>query len=571
MHLVSVFVPLLLVVPLLPAQSTIFTINGGAAGDSVGVSASGAGDVDGDGVNDFIVGTPFDDNNGSNSGSAQVYSGQLGTILYSFDGDSAGDLFGAAVSGAGDVDADGYADLIVGAQLDDNNGANSGSARVFSGKDGSVLYTFDGDSAGDQLGASVSSAGKVNVDANNDLIVGAPGDDNNGSNSGSARVFSGVDGSILYTFDGDSAGDQFGFSVSGAGKVNAGPERDCIVGAPGDDNNGSGSGSARVFSGVDGSIIYTFDGDSPGDAFGGAVSSAANIDGDAFVDLVVGAYLDDNGSAGSGSVRVFAGIDGSVLYTFNGDAESDGMGWSVKSAGDVNADGRTDIIAGAWRVDTPALEAGSARVYSGLDGSIIFTVEGEDEGDSMGWSVSGMGDINGDGNADLLVGLRGDDPNGDGSGSVRVVSGDALTFTSDVSTVSLASGGTQNLFLDAGVAHADAAYAVLESLGTSPGFVFGVDTIPLNPDVWFWVTVSNISNPGGFTNPYENPFVDYSGFLDAGGSAVASFTLHDSGVRHPDLNDPALIGITFWKAYVVHHLVFGIEHISNVLPMTITP
>ncbi len=112
------------------------------------------------------------------------------TILFTFDGDSAGDFFGISVSGAGDVNADGFADLIVGANGDDNNGTRSGSARVFSGLDGSILFTFDGDSAGDRFGTSVSGAGDVNGDGFADLIIGAHLDDNNGTDSGSARVIS---------------------------------------------------------------------------------------------------------------------------------------------------------------------------------------------------------------------------------------------------------------------------------------------------------------------------------------------------------------------------------------------
>src|SRR5690606_28077584 len=159
---------------------------------------SGAGDVNNDGFGDLIAGAIGDDNNGSGSGSARVFSGADGSILYTFDGDSADDQFGESVSGAGDVNNDGFEDLIVGASFDDNNGSNSGSARVFSGADGSSLYTFDGDSAFDFLGVSVSGAGDVNGDGFDDLIIGASFDDNSGSNSGSARVFSGADGAALY-------------------------------------------------------------------------------------------------------------------------------------------------------------------------------------------------------------------------------------------------------------------------------------------------------------------------------------------------------------------------------------
>ncbi|XOV77214.1 MAG: integrin alpha [Phycisphaerales bacterium] len=216
---------------------------------------------------------PFDDNNGSGSGSARVFSGADGSVFFTFDGDAADDQFGWSVSGAGDVNGDGFDDFIVGAPFGSTNGIVSGSARVFSGNDGSILYTFYGDSVEDAFGYSVSGAGDVNGDGFDDLVVGAYFESTNGTASGSARVLSGADGSILYTFYGDSAGGWFGFSVSGAGDVDGDGFDDFIVGAPFDDNSAINSGSARVFSGADGSVLFAFSGDSP-DGFFGARSAA---------------------------------------------------------------------------------------------------------------------------------------------------------------------------------------------------------------------------------------------------------------------------------------------------------
>ena len=400
-----------------------YTRNGDSANDAFGFAVAGAGDVNNDGYADLIIGAEWDDNNGTDSGSARILNGVSSNILYTFNGDSAGDYYGNSVDAAGDINADGYDDVIVGAYLDDNNGSASGMARVLSGANGAILYSLNGDSAGDEFGFSVSGARDVNGDGYPDLIVGAYRDDNNGTDSGSARVFSGATGSILYTFNGDSANDFFGSAVSGAGDVNNDGYADLVVGARLDDNTGADSGSARVFSGIDGSILYTFNGDAAGDSFGYSVSGAGDVNNDGYADIVVGALNNDNNGSNAGQVKVFSGQNGSVLYTVLGDGAGDNLGMSVSDAGDVNSDGYDDVILGAGRDDNSGTDSGSARVVSGSNGAVLYVFNGDSSGDYLGEGVAGAGDVDNDTYADLIVGAWGDDNTGSGAGSVRVYSG----------------------------------------------------------------------------------------------------------------------------------------------------
>ena len=342
------------------------------------------GDVNGDGVPDFIVGAYLDDpaGGGTNAGSAYVFSGADGSLLYQVSGDSTGDFFGNSVSIAGDVNGDGRADFIVGVILDDpaGGGTNAGSAYVFSGADGSLLYQVTGDSTGDNFGYSVSGPGDVDGDGRADFIVGAQGDNpaGGGTDAGSAYVFSGADGSLLYHRTGDTLGDRFGYSVSGAGDVNGDGRADFIVGAQGDDPAGGGTnaGSAYVFSGADGSLLYHATGDTSNDQFGHSVSGAGDMNGDGVPDFIVGAYA--NVTVGvetdAGSAYVFSGADGSLLYHRTGDTAGDKFGVSVSGAGDVNGDGRADFIVGAHRDDPSGggTDAGTAYVFSGADGSLLY-------------------------------------------------------------------------------------------------------------------------------------------------------------------------------------------------------
>jgi hypothetical protein len=326
-----------------------------------------AGDVNRDGHDDFIVGAPAATTNGYGSGAAIVFSGKDGAAIHTFDGERppytmASSGFGNVVSAAGDVNADGYADVIVGAPYDDKGGTDSGSVSVYSGIDGTRLYKLRGRYNDDRFGSWVASAGDVNKDGLADFIVGAPGV-GRGNNSwwGEVLIFSGENGGVIHKFSED-----YSTSVgSGVGDIDLDGYADVIVGAPVGNN---WFGRARVLSGRDGHTIYVFDGDAEGNRFGQSVAGAGDVDADGYPDLIVGAPYDDNNGDDSGSAVVFSGKSGRIIYTFNGGQARDRFGWEVGGVGDINGDGFGDVIVRKGGGD------GLARVFSGRDARLLHVL-----------------------------------------------------------------------------------------------------------------------------------------------------------------------------------------------------
>ncbi|MEW5873842.1 MAG: thrombospondin type 3 repeat-containing protein [Candidatus Zixiibacteriota bacterium] len=396
------------------------TVSGAAAADYLGVAVAGAGDVDNDGVRDIIVGASGSDVPGLDAGQAFVYSGLTGALIHTFDGESAGDEFGRAVAGAGDVNSDGFDDVIIGAYLNGAGGVDAGRAYVFSGQDASLLYTLTGAATGDQFGWSVAGVGNANGDGYDDFAVGAPFNDAAAGDAGQVIVYSGLNGSVLLTLNGAAGGDLFGFAVGGAGDVNSDGFDDVIVGATENDAGGNAAGRAYVHSGQTGAVLQTVTGLVGGDRLGYSVDGVGDVNGDGFGDFLAGAPQNNAGGADAGQAYLYSGLTGVALHTFTGEAAGDWFGVSVAGAGDVNADASGDVIIGARYNDGAGSNAGKAYVYSGATGAFMFFVLGEQSLDEFGFSVDGAGDVDGDGFADLLVGGYLHDAAGDDAGRAYI-------------------------------------------------------------------------------------------------------------------------------------------------------
>jgi hypothetical protein len=265
-------------------------------------------------------------------------------------------VFGVSVAPAGDVNGDGYDDVIVGASMGQSPSGTTGRAYVYFGgpaPDAVADLTLSGDHADDRFGASVAPAGDMNGDGFADMIVGAPGNDAAGTDAGSAYVFLGGQASdaiadIVLTGE---AGDHFGLSVASARDMNGDGYSDVVIGAPISSAAGTLSGRAYVYLGgptpdANADLVLTGFGDYYW--FGNAVASAGDVNGDGFADLIVGDLRFDYEDSGSrrGGAYIFLGgatLDNVPDLVMHGWFQ---FGDAVAGVGDLHGDGFDDVLVG---------------------------------------------------------------------------------------------------------------------------------------------------------------------------------------------------------------------------------
>ena len=436
---------------------------GEAYWDEAGEAVAGVGDVNGDGFDDFLVGATGNDQVESNAGMAYLFLGRadgwttgasLDEAAASFLGVHPSDHAGAPLAGLGDINGDGFDDFAIRSIETDGIAIGPGQVYVFHGQGSgwepdttlaSADASFVGEDEWEYAGKSVAGAGDVDGDGLDDYLIGVPFNDEAGSGTGQVYVLLGATprsalGIHLSESDASFLGGQereyAGEAVASAGDVNGDGLDDILIGAPDSDTGADGPGRAYLVLGhsagwsMDTSLNTAdacFSGEGEEDGAGWSVAGVGDIDGDGLDEFVVGAPYADSGGASAGQVYLFAGRQsgwspgGSLALAdvvFHGEAIGDRAGATVSGIGDADGDGLDDLLIGAPYSDGSAEWAGQSYLVRGrtdlseLGGSLAYadaSFLGEVDSDSAGSALAGAGDVNGDGYDDLLIGAMGND------------------------------------------------------------------------------------------------------------------------------------------------------------------
>ncbi len=354
-----------------------------------GASAVDLGDLNGDGAPDVLAAA-------KNDGVFAWFPSHLAFVpnpLVAHGLGAMNERVGESLLGLGDVDGDGVPDVLTGAA---SWAEARGRVRGWSGATGTVLWTTDGSGAGDRLGSTLARVGDWDGDGFEDVAVGAPG---SSGAPGEVRILSAATGAPLAVFDGLQAGDSFGAAVAGGGDWDGDGVADVAVGAPDFDFFGVDSGYVRVYSGSNGAALALLYGGTPGGGFGRAMAAVPDRDGDGRDEWLIARHA----GGGSGELVVVSGGVGAPLDQWSESGGGPDWGAALAADRDLDGDGVPEIIVGDPSANGGA---GAVWVYDGASFALLRSHTGS-PGSQLGHAVAFVGDLNGDGQGDYLLGAPG--------------------------------------------------------------------------------------------------------------------------------------------------------------------
>ena len=447
---------------------------------SFGWSIAINGDMNGDGIPEILAGAP---SKGAGAGGYYVIDGATNTVQTIVNGENTADRLGLELVTLGDVNGDGISEFVISAPGFDPGGKSyAGRIYIVNGAKLNEYITVDGENAGDNFGDGLEVIPDINNDGIKDIAVSSDmGDDGVNTDCGILYLLSGADGSELMRFYGPEPESRFGCEITHIGDINGDGVEELLVGAKGSEvdlGNGPETdvGRAFVMDGVTGFPIHIVSGQSAFGYFGSAVSRAGDVDKDGIPDFIVAAQEHTEASVGSecGAIFIYSGATGHLLRKHVGENPEDKFGKSVWGNVDVNNDGRLDVIVGAHLKDKGANDfPGGIYVFSN-NGDMILNYTGNGFRERLGSEIEVVGDTDGNGYPEFLV--CGPDYRPPTShprvGRLLEFEFDPYIYA-DTNEISAANGGTVNLTLDFRERYADQFYRTLFSFANKPHTYIG--------------------------------------------------------------------------------------------------
>ncbi|MCF2506232.1 FG-GAP-like repeat-containing protein, partial [Dyadobacter sp. CY107] len=386
-------------------------------------------------------------------GVAMVYYGSasgLNSVATILESNQLNAKFGRAVEGLGDVNGDGFSDVIVGAPLFDKGQADEGAAFIYHGSAAGINLAatniLESNQEKAQFGYCSAGAGDVNGDGYNDVLVGAYAYDKGHDNEGAVFVHLGsavgINNNASVVLEGNQINAQYGWSAATAGDVNGDGYSDIMIGSYLYDYGQTNEGAVFVYhgsvQGIKASAALRLESNQPEAKQGISVACAGDVNGDGYSDVMIGIWQYDKGESNEGAVVLHHGSPNGLISSPASTLESNqadaGLGWSVKSAGDVNGDGYSDIVIGANTYDKGHVDEGASFVWMGMADGVssvaALKLEGNQNFAQMGWSVSDAGDVNGDGFDDVVIAANGYDNGQSSEGAVFIYHGSKTGLSS---------------------------------------------------------------------------------------------------------------------------------------------